>query len=151
MGANDEASQPQTGAFHAALDRHPDDLEMISLYTGGVPKAAERKEVTRREDIRHILDTLSRLEIHPDAEETARRMGGIGLYVQFHNRDGTADTLYLGHNVLKYRGETVGLFENSVDHTLYDRMEYAAVLVGQEGLSRRLNAAEKAHAHVGAG
>ena len=77
------------GGQPPALGFDPAQVESATVYTGGVPAAAMKKEVEDARQIASLLQLLEQVQLGREATEADTVAGSIGLQFEFRLQDGT--------------------------------------------------------------
>jgi len=111
------------------------DVEMLAVFTGGVPSQAEKKIVTADDDIERILTALGALTIVREANSDDYLAGGIGMIFSFRLTNGY-NLVIKNHGNLIYADSGIHVVDGTSLDTddFWNSLNYVAVRVEESEL-----------------
>lgn len=114
---------------------NPSEIQSVYAFTGGVPAAAVKKEVTSAGDVKRIVETINQIEILRKGAEQDEVAGGIGIVLQFNGTDGKTQVISIGGDGALLRLNGVSYKITAIDCLeLWDSLDYEEIEVGEDGL-----------------
>ena len=120
------------------VDLSVEEIVSIDIFSGAVPSDAHKKHVTDPDDIQRIVDNLNSLEFVRVAKEKDMLAGGISILCSINYEDGTHFVISADYTLAYYQGEEFVIKEIDMQ-SLYDSLDYEAILVGESGLPNHTN------------
>ena len=114
------------------------DIQMIEMFTGGVPAGAVRKTVTSAEDIKRLVKVINCITVKAEDTESEPVAGGIGTYFQINMTNGAIKILHIGGNDdLLFTSDGTYYRIKSLDcQKLWNSLNYQSADAGEEGLPK---------------